>query len=63
LLIEKKFRKKEFDEVMKNPEFKPFIDQLIERAMVKVMNSTESINIDHESLVEMESLSEKLLEI
>ena len=61
LLVEKKFRKKEFDIVMKNPEFKPFIDQLVEKAMVKVMNSTEGIDIDHESLTEMESLSEKLL--
>jgi protein RecA len=63
LLVEKKFRKKEFDIVMKNPEFKPFIDQLVEKAMVKVMNSTEGIDIDHESLTEMESLSEKLLKV
>ena len=48
---------------MKNPEFKPFIDQLVEKAMVKVMNSTEGIDIDHESLTEMESLSEKLLKV
>tara|TARA_A100001011_G_C14312841_1_gene846492 strand:+ start:428 stop:1579 length:1152 start_codon:yes stop_codon:yes gene_type:complete len=63
LLVEKKFRKKEFNIVMNDPDYKHFIDQLIEAAMVKIMNSIEHVDIDPESLVDMESLNEKLLKI
>lgn len=61
VLIEKKFRKKEFNEVMSDPEYQPFIDQLVQKAMVKVMSSNENIDIDTESLVELQALQEEML--
>lgn len=36
LLVEKKFYKSEFDEIMKDPAYKPFVDKIIEAAYVLV---------------------------
>ena len=57
LLIEKKFRKKEFNMIMKDREFQPYIDALIEKAMVKVMSDPEFVDIDPESYEEIKALS------
>ena len=62
VLIEKKFRKTAFDEVMNNPDYKPFLDQLVEKAMVKVMTTTEGIDIDTESLSELEALQAEMFD-
>ena len=62
MLIEKKFRKKEFNDIMKDPEFKPYVDQLIEKAMVKVMTTTTGVDIDAESLVELQALQAEMFD-
>jgi len=60
VLIEKKFRKAAFNELMKDPDYKPYLDQLVEKAMVKVMTTTDGIDIDAESLSELEALQAEM---
>jgi recombination protein RecA len=60
ILIEKKFHKQKFNEIIENPEYENYISQILEKTMVKKMNS-EEMDIDHESLVEMEALSLELV--
>jgi protein RecA len=62
VLIEKKFRKTAFNEIMKDPDYKPYLDQLVEKAMVKVMTSTEGVDIDAESLAELEALQQEMFD-
>ena len=59
ILIEKKFHKPKFNEIMKDPEYSDYIDGLLEKAMVKKMASDE-LDIDPESYEEMRSLAEDL---
>ena len=62
VLIEKKFRKAAFNEIMKDPDYKPYLDQLVEKAMVKVMTTTDGIDIDAESLSELEALQAEMFD-
>ena len=62
VLIEKKFRKAAFNEIMKDPDYKPYLDQLIEKAMVKVMTTTDGVDIDAESLSELEALQAEMFD-
>ena len=56
ILVEKKFHKPKFNEIMKDPEYCGYIDGLLEKAMVKKMMS-EDLDIDTESYEEVRSLS------
>jgi recombination protein RecA len=53
VLIEKKFYKSDFDEIIKNPEYSGYIDSLLEKAMVRKLS--EEPDIDTESLSEVEA--------
>ena len=55
IVIEKKFRKNQFDEIMRDPEYSYYIDNLLEAAMIKKMGEAE---IDPESYEEMRSLAD-----
>jgi recombination protein RecA len=46
LIIEKKFHKPKFNDIMTNPEYSKYIDDLLEAAMVKRFNEDPDINID-----------------
>jgi recombination protein RecA len=59
VMIEKKFHKPKFDEVMSNEEYNVYIDKLLERALVKTYKVDE-MDIDPESYEEMRSLAEDL---
>jgi len=61
IIIEKKFRKKEFGDIMSDPEYGDYINSLIEKTMIKIMGDPESVDIDLESYEEIKSLSEELL--
>jgi recombination protein RecA len=64
IIIEKKFHKPKFCEILENEEYSQYIDNLIERVMVKKMNS-EYFDVDTDSYEEMRSLSidaEEMLE-
>ena len=59
IIIEKKFHKPKFDEIISNPEYSRFIDDLLDKAMVKKF-ATDPLDIDTESYIEIESISEAL---
>jgi len=59
VMIEKKFHKPKFDEIMSNEEYSAYIDKLLERALVKTYKIDE-MDIDPESYEEMRSLAEDL---
>jgi len=54
VLIEKKFHKPKFDQIMYHPEYREYIHDLLEATMVKVFN--EDPDIDPESFEEIRSL-------
>ena len=56
ILVEKKFHKPKFNEIMNNPDYKSYIDGLLERAMIKKMNNSE-LDIDAESYEEIRSIA------
>lgn len=56
VLVEKKFHKPSFNEVMNNPEYSGYIDSLLEVVMVKKMSS-EDYDIDAESYEEIRSIA------
>jgi len=60
-IIEKKFHKPKFDEIMKNREYSLYIDDLIEKVMTKKLNK-EDPEIDIESYEEIKSLSDHHLD-
>lgn len=60
IVAEKKFRKTEFNEILANPEYSDFLDDLIEKAMVKILNTDAGIDINPESYEEMKALADEL---
>jgi recombination protein RecA len=60
VIIEKKFRKNEFDQIINDQEYGPYVKELIDKAMTKVINSNSSLDINPESYEEIKTLSEEL---
>jgi len=58
-IVEKKFHKPKFNEIMSSPEYASYIDDLLEKAMVKIMHSND-FEIDSESYEEIRSLAVEL---
>ena len=60
LVFEKKFFKTDFDEILRDPEYSPYLDSLLDRAMIKkIKNSTDMI-VDPESYEEVRAISLEL---
>ena len=57
VLIEKKFYKADFGEVWDDEQFKPFIDSLLESAMIRKMNDDEHATLDTESYEEVRAVA------
>ena len=57
LKLEKKFYKNDFDEVLNDPEYSPFLDALLERAMIRKMSDPAEANIDVESYEEIRAVA------
>ena len=57
IMVEKKFYKTEFDEVMRDPQYSPFVDALLECAMIRKMSDPNAVNIDAESYEEVRAIS------
>jgi len=57
VIVEKKFYKADFNEILNNPEFSSFCDDLLERAMTKIMNDDSNVSIDPESYEEVRSIA------
>lgn len=59
-IVEKKFYKNEFHKIMSNPAYSDYIDQLLERAMIKNLN--DDPDIDPESFIEVSAVKDMLEE-
>mgnify|MGYP003630210400 CR=1 FL=1 len=59
ILVEKKFRKSDFDEMIKDPEYSGYIDDLLEIVMVKKIGNSD-FDIDTESYIEVDSIRNML---
>ncbi len=57
VILEKKFYKADFDKILDDPEFSGYCDDLLEKAMVRVMSHEDFVNIDSESYEEVRSIS------
>ena len=56
-VTEKKFYKSDFDEILNDPELGKYCDLLLECAMTRRMQKSESMEIDAESYEEVKSIS------
>ena len=54
VFIQKKFYKPEFDKIIASPQYGPYVDDLLERAMVRIFES--SPDIDPESYIEVQAV-------
>ena len=62
VLAEKKFYKADFGEVWNDQEYKSYIDDLLEVAMVRKMSNNENLDIDPESFEEVRSIAMEISE-
>ena len=58
--VEKKFYKKDFSELYQDPEAAEWLERLTEAVFVKKLGSSESLDIDAESYVEVQALESEL---
>ena len=61
IILERKFRKNNFDEILADPECVKYLDDLLEKAMVKKF-AVEDPDIDVDSYIEVEAVSQILKE-
>lgn len=59
-IIEKKFYKADFGDIMTNAEYKPWVDGLLEKAMVRLAANPAEVDIDPESYEEVKAVAELL---
>ena len=59
-LHKKNFHKPEFNELLDDPVYAPFLDALIEHHMVRKMNDPSSIDIDSESLADVQAVADAI---
>lgn len=57
VLVEKKFYKADFHEILSDPKYGKYCDALLERAMTKKMSNSEDVDIDTESYEEVRAVS------
>jgi hypothetical protein len=63
MIIEKKFYKSEFGQIMKDPQYRQYVDMLIDAALVKKSVTEEDIDIDPESYEEVKAIAEGLTDL
>jgi len=61
-IIEKKFYKADFVNVMNDSQYKPWIDGLLERAMVRTRVKSDDIEVDTESYEDVRALADHMSE-
>ena len=61
IIVDKKFYKSDFFEIMSNPEYGKFVDMLLEKAMIR-KNNTEDPDIDPESYSEIREVASQVME-
>jgi len=60
-IIEKKFYKADFGDLWKDPQYKPWIDGLLEKALIRTAVSANDLDIDPESYEEMRALRDQMV--
>lgn len=60
-IIEKKFYKADFHEIMNHPEYGKYVDMLLERAMIR-KNELDEPEVDHESYEEIRAIHDNIIE-
>ena len=60
LVFEKKFFKSDFDEILADPEYSPYLDALLSRVMIKKVKSPDDQVVDLESYEEVRAISLEL---
>jgi len=60
IIIEKKFHKSDFGDMLRDAQYKNYLEDLIEKVFVKSKVTSNDIDIDHESYEEVKSLSNEL---
>jgi recombination protein RecA len=59
-IIEKKFYKPDFDKVLNDPQYSPYLEDLLKRAMIRKMEDSSEATIDPESYEEIRAVSMEL---
>ncbi len=57
IIIEKKFYKADFDQIVSSPEYSKYVEALVDDAMIRKMNDPNSASIDPESYEEVKSIA------
>jgi len=60
-ILEKKFYKADFGDLWKDPQYKPWIDGLLEKSLIRTTVSTGDLDIDPESYEEMRALRDQMV--
>lgn len=58
--VEKKFYKSDFDKILADPQYKDFLDDLIEAAFVKKLSTNDGMDLDIESFEEVRAVADDL---
>ena len=62
MIVDKKFYKANFDEIIDHPEFGKYIDMLLEKAMIRKNNDDEP-DIDAESYEEVKAIHDEIMDV
>ena len=60
IILEKKFHKPKFNEIMNDEIYSGYVDDLLEAVMVKKLSRIEDLDIDTDSYIEVEAISDSL---
>jgi len=60
-ILEKKFYKADFGDLWKDPQYKPWIDGLLEKALIRTSVNVSDLDIDPESYEEMRALKDQMV--
>ena len=61
IIVEKKFYKADFGDLWKDPQYKPWIDGLLSKALIRTTVGAEDVDIDPESYEEMRALHDHVM--
>lgn len=61
LIVEKKFYKADFDQIIRHPEYGPWVDKLLERVMIR-NNETQDPDINPESYEEIKEVANQIMD-
>ena len=62
VFVEKKFYKADFDKILTNPEYKDYLEDLIEDAFVRKLSDPNQMDIDTESYEEVKAIADDMEE-